>query len=132
MTIISKEQVYPRINEVFQNSESNTVTTNQLKTWLANSFGANENQVSGLIHRMHSKDHILEKVEGFRGVYRLSIVTNQQENISEFMKNEIHLVIKKIEEKVSLSLIRISSKEFIDIQQTLIELSKIREQLESE
>jgi len=137
MAIISKEQVYPRISEVFQNSNDNTVTTDQLKTWLNESFGANENQISGLIHRMHSKDHVLEKVKDVRGVYRLAKSNNHaQENtnecdISEFMIDEVNRTIKKIEEKVASNLTSISQNEFSDIKQSILELNEIKRRFQS-
>jgi hypothetical protein len=123
MTIsINSEEVYEAVREFVEDGRQ--VSFSELSDFIRSYFGANENQVSGLIFRMHAKKKILRKLEE-RGFYSKYI----EPNLIEEIKTEANKLIEKTKEELGSKVLELSSEEIGKLKNFIKQLEDAKSEL---
>lgn len=118
---ISQSEANDYFRQFFNKRNNAPAKYAELAQALESEFQANSNQISGLIHRSHAKDHVLIK----NGKdYSLNVEARQDSSIIDQVKSQILGFKEGLDKSISLNDIS-SEKEFKELKEILKKLEEL-------
>lgn len=101
-----------------------TITTPELISLIKAKFSASDSQIAGLIHRMRTKNKILENVS--RGVYKLY---NKRPIVAEFVQ-ETDMLMDRLTRRLKATILDLAPDDFKRVQKFLRDIEALKVELE--